>query len=65
MPNVYFSVDQLIQLLGYFPPNEGYYRIMLIQSVFSHIVDLENMHLIIDDVLTHGEQLEVCAASTV
>ena len=29
-------------------------------SVFSHIVDLENMHLIFDHVLTTDEQTEVC-----
>ena len=53
------NVTQLKQLLEYFPPDEGYLRIQLIQSVFSHIVDLENMNVIIDEVLTVDERNEV------
>lgn len=59
LPGVYFTVTQLAILLDYFPPNESYLRIMLIQSIFSHIVDLENMYQIYDNILTEDEQLEV------
>jgi hypothetical protein len=53
------SVQQLKVLLEFFPPEEGYLRIQLIQAVFTHIVDLENMDLIIDQVLTPDERNEV------
>ena len=59
LPGLYFTVSQLAILLDYFPPEESYLRIQLIQSIFSHIVDLENMYLIYDNVLTEDEQLEV------
>lgn len=59
MPNVYITIQQLIMLLECFPPDEGYLRIQLIQAVFSHITDLENMHVIIDTVLTFDERNEV------
>jgi hypothetical protein len=56
------NVTQLKQILEYFPPDEGYLRIQLIQSVFSHIVDLENMNVIIDEVLTVDERNEVSSS---
>lgn len=59
MPTLYISVAQLTQLLEYFPPDECFLRIQVIQSVFSHITDLENMYQIIDKVLTENEKLEV------
>ena len=59
MPTLYMTVAQLSKLLDYFPPDEAYLRIQLIQSVFSHVVDLENMYLIYDNVLTPSERLEV------
>ncbi len=57
-PNLYLTIAQLTQLLTYFPP-EDYLRVLVIQSVFSHIVDLENMYLVIDNVLTLDERNEV------
>jgi hypothetical protein len=59
LPSLFISIHQLSSLLEYFPPEEGYLRIQLIQAVFSHIVDLENMHMIIDNVLTFDERNEV------
>lgn len=59
MPTLYMTVAQLSKLLEYFPPDEGYLRIQLIQSVFSHVVDLELMYQIYDNVLTVSERLEV------
>lgn len=59
MPHIFFSVQQIITLLNYFPPDESYLRVMLIQTVFSHIVDAENMYLIVDNVLTDDERREV------
>lgn len=59
MPTLYLSVAQLSKLLEYFPPDEGYLRIQLIQSVFSHVVDLELMYQIYDNILTPSERLEV------
>ena len=59
MPTLYLSVAQLIKLMEYFPPDEGYLRILLIQSVFSHVVDLELMYQIYDNCLTPGERMEV------
>eukprot|EP01036_Dinobryon_divergens_P022435 gene22435-30689_t len=49
-PHLYFSINQLKELICHFPPDGscGYLRIQIIMSVFSHIVDLENMHLIFD-----------------
>ncbi len=61
MPTLYLTVAQLSKLLDYFPPDEGYLRIQVIQSVFSHVVDLENMYQIYDNQLTPCERLEVCS----
>ncbi len=58
-PSLYITVLQLKTLLEYFPPEEGYLRIQLIQALFSHIVDLDNMNIIIDEVLTFDERNEV------
>ena len=59
LPNLFLSVSQLIVLLEYFPPEEGYLRVQLIQSVFSHLVDLEQMHRVIDGMLTQDERTEL------
>jgi hypothetical protein len=59
MPSLYLNVQQLKILLEMFPPDEAYLRIQLIQAVFSHIVDLENMDIIVDQVLTFDERNEV------
>ncbi len=53
------TIQQLKILLEYFPPEEGYLRIQLIQALFSHIIDLENMNQIIDEILTFDERNEV------
>lgn len=58
-PSLYITIQQLKVLLEYFPPEEGYLRIQLIQALFSHIIDLENMNMIIDEVLTFDERNEV------
>lgn len=63
MPYLYISVAQLMQLLEYFPPDECFLRIQVIQSVFSHITDLENMYQIIDKMLTENEKIEVCVVA--
>ena len=59
MPGLYMSVAQLATLLDYFPPDEAFLRIHLIQSVFAHIVDLELMYRIYDNILTEDERIEV------
>ena len=59
MPGLYMSVAQLTILLEYFPPDEAFLRIHLIQSVFSHIVDLEQMYRIYDNILSEDERIEV------
>jgi hypothetical protein len=59
MPTLYLTVAQLSKLLDYFPPDEAYLRIQLIQTVFSHVVDLENMYQIYDNQLSPSEKLEV------
>jgi TRAP-type mannitol/chloroaromatic compound transport system permease large subunit len=59
MPSLHLNVQQLKVLLEMFPPDEAYLRIQLIQTVFSHIVDLENMDIIVDQVLTADERNEV------
>jgi hypothetical protein len=67
MPSLYMTVAQLYKLLEYFPPNVGYLRIQVIQSVFSHLTDSENMYFIFDQLLTFDEQNEVrdvCSSST-
>eukprot|EP01040_Poterioochromonas_malhamensis_P006668 gene6668-7183_t len=58
-PSLYITIQQLKVLLEYFPPEEGYLRIQLIQALFSHIIDLENMNMIIDEVLTFDERNEI------
>ena len=63
-PSLYITVQQLKVLLEYFPPEEGYLRIQLIQALFSHIIDLENMNMIIDEVLTFDERNEVRQLTT-
>jgi len=58
MPGLYFTVNQVIELMQFFP-KEVYLRIQLIQAVFSHILDLENFDLIFDQVLDDDERREV------
>mmetsp|Transcript_5234 Transcript_5234/g.11448 ORF Transcript_5234/g.11448 Transcript_5234/m.11448 type:complete len:1188 (+) Transcript_5234:1048-4611(+) len=59
MPSLYITVEQLSRLLEFFPPDEGLLRVQVVTSVFSHIVDLENLCAIFDNVLTKGEQDEL------
>jgi hypothetical protein len=58
MPAVYLSVGQLFDLVECFPA-QGYLRVQLLQTVFAHIVDLDNFWQVIDAVLTEDERLEV------
>mmetsp|Transcript_19230 Transcript_19230/g.26450 ORF Transcript_19230/g.26450 Transcript_19230/m.26450 type:complete len:197 (+) Transcript_19230:1-591(+) len=60
-PHSYFSVNQIFELISYFPPDSsaGYLRLQVIISLFSHIVDLENMYLIFDNVLSFDERNEL------
>lgn len=57
MPGLYFSVQQVVEILRYFP-SEAYIRIQLIQSLFSHIIDLENFDLIFDKIFDDDERRE-------
>eukprot|EP01035_Chromulina_nebulosa_P018847 gene18847-24632_t len=59
LPSIYLSVDQVIRLLKCFPI-EGYLRVQVFQSVFSHIVDLKNIYLIIEELFTLDEYEEAC-----
>lgn len=58
LPSVYLSVAQFKELLQYFPPY-GYLRVMLLQTVFAHLVDLENLWPVIDHVMNMDERYEV------
>jgi hypothetical protein len=51
-------VDQVIDLMYHFPIH-GYLRVQLLLATFSHIIDLENLHLILDQVFTPDEHREV------
>lgn len=62
MPTLTISCAQLTKLLQYLPADEGYLRIQFIASCFSRIVDLENMHLIVYELLTADERNEVLLA---
>ena len=42
MPSLYLTCDQVVELMDLFP-EEGYQRIQVLLSVFSHIVDSENV----------------------
>lgn len=58
MPTIYLTVEQVAEIMAFFPP-EGYLRVQLILSVFSHIIDVENFGLIYDHLLNVDEQTEV------
>ncbi len=58
LPVVYLSVNQLKEMMTYFPAF-GYLRVQLLQSVFAHLVDLENLWPIIDVFMTEDERAEV------
>ena len=57
LPGIYFSTEQVIQFLQYFP-KECYLRIQLLMIVFSRITDLENFDHIFDKILTDDERRE-------
>lgn len=59
MSALYLTVAQLHKILQYFPPDVGYLRIQVIQTVFSHLIDQENMYFIYDTLLTVDEQAEL------
>lgn len=58
LPGMYFSVSQVIELAKYFP-KDAYFRIQIICSLFSRIVDLENFDEIFDRFLDADERREV------
>ena len=58
MPSVHLSVGQLFDLISYFPVH-GYLRVQLLQTVFAHVVDLDNFWQILDGYLTEDERMEV------
>jgi hypothetical protein len=51
-------VKQFSEILRYFP-SEGYLKVQLLQSVFSRLVDLENLWPVIDEQFTEDETREV------
>ena len=52
------SVEQLNLVLDFFP-SAGYLRVQLLLSVFSHLVDLENLWPSIDKLFNEDERDEV------
>lgn len=58
MPTIYFDVSQLAEMMQYFP-EDGYLRVQLILSVFSHITDVENLGLVYDTLLSPDERYEL------
>ena len=54
------SVEQLNQVLDFFP-SAGYLRVQLLLSVFSRLVDLENLWPSIDKLFNEDERDEVSA----
>ena len=59
MPNVYLTVAQLGRLIDYFPDEICFLRVQVIISVFSHIIDIENIYELIDNQLTYDENNEL------
>ena len=60
LPSIYLSVQQVITILALFPPSTDYLRVMVVHSVFSRIVDLENFHQMLDaDLFTPDETEEL------
>ena len=55
MPNIYLTVEQLTKLIKYFPDDIAFLRAQVIMSCFSHIIDQENMYILIDKHLTYDE----------
>lgn len=58
LPSIYLSVKQFAEILQYFP-SEGYLKVQLLQSVFSRLVDLENLWPVIDQLYDEDEVREV------
>lgn len=59
LPGYYFSVQQVQELMYMFPETD-FLRVQLLVTVFSKIIDLENLHNIIDNIFNHEERLEAC-----
>ena len=60
LPSIYLSVQQVITILALFPPSTDYLRVMVVHSVFSRIVDLENFYQVLDaDLFTPDETEEL------
>ncbi len=58
LPGIYFSCEQVAALMKLFP-RECYFRIQVLQTVFSSIVDLENLDIIYDKIFDDDERREV------
>lgn len=56
---MYLSCSQVASILLCFP-NHSLLRVQVFTSLFSHIVDIDNMHIIFDDILDRDEREEVC-----
>ena len=57
-PENYFSVQQVMDIMFYFPQKD-YLRVQVLLSLFSRLTDLENLHRIVDDMLFLDERTEV------
>ena len=59
MPTIYLSVAQVVEIIHFFPTCVGYLRVQFIMSIFSHIVDLENLAMLFDYALNADEAAEL------
>eukprot|EP01038_Epipyxis_sp_PR26KG_P006849 gene6849-9376_t len=59
VPYMHLSINQLIIILEMLPPEICYLRVQVITSVFSRLVDMDNMYKVIDNVLTLDERNEL------
>ncbi len=58
MPSIFLSVAQVVEIIHYFP-SEGYLRVQFVTSIFSHIIDIENIGMLFDYVLNADERTEM------
>jgi Domain of unknown function (DUF4476) len=57
-PTIYLNCKQLGEILLLFPEDIDFMRVMVLQSLFNRIVDLENIYRIFDEILTRNERDE-------
>jgi len=57
IPGKYFTVDQVIEILTFFPI-EDYFRVQVLTSFFGRIVDINNLNKILDEILNYDERVE-------